>query len=521
MRMKVGQVLTEIEVISICLRARVLLMAALFTTAAFSSSAQPVNDDFTNRVFLTDYTNVLLASTAGATGERGEPNQNFLTEDPSIWYSWTAPAAGTATVYYTGDNYVRYFAVFMGTQLTSLHQMGRTGYGVTFETKPGQVFQIQVMAPTITPDFYVHLDLVPRPLNDNFTNRFQLEGTVVTTNGNNQAATREVGEPRHNGLRFGRSVWYSWTAPASGWMFVDLTNCPPLVCEPYTGDSIRRLRPVNGFLISSNPFSGVIAVQASTDYDLAVDGDFYYDKVVYSGPFTLDIEFSGLTLINPPNDSILDVPPQLELTASDLQPAYDGEIDNVTFYAFDLLANQEMAIGQSAGPGFDTMWTNPTNGYYRIQARGTNSDGRWLRSNPAFIALRPVNDEFTNRIILQGENATSPVNFAAATRSPSDPEVATFLQDQFNGTTLWWSWTAPADGTVTLSFISSVNAYNVALAVYTGHPRAFSVVMKPSAATGQFQAHAGETYQILLADRLPPDNPPSLSQGSMTLTLQP
>ena len=190
---------------------RLFLPAAVFwAVLSVVCSAQPINDDFTNRIFLTGYTNdVLSISTAGATAERGEPNPNFTWFDPSVWYSWTAPDVGTAFLSYSGDNYLRYFGVFTGSQLGSLHQVGRTDSSVSFETKPGQVFQIQVMAPTTTAPFDMHLEFYPRPPNDNFTNRVHLAGTLVTTNGNNLTATREPGEPRHNQLSFGRSVWYS------------------------------------------------------------------------------------------------------------------------------------------------------------------------------------------------------------------------------------------------------------------------------------------------------------------------
>ena len=85
------------------------------------------------------------------------------------------------------------FAVFTGTRLTSLRKVGYPEQRVTFETKPGQVFQIQAMAPTSTPAFDMHLELIPRPQNDNYTNRFHLTGILVSTNGSTQAATREVG----------------------------------------------------------------------------------------------------------------------------------------------------------------------------------------------------------------------------------------------------------------------------------------------------------------------------------------
>ncbi|MEY2427580.1 MAG: hypothetical protein QOJ40_465 [Verrucomicrobiota bacterium] len=476
--------------------------------------AQPINDDFTNRIILTGYTNVLTISTVGATVERGEPNANFTAEGyPSVWYSWTAPEAGTALLSYSGDNYVRYFAVFTGTQLRSLRRTGRTDTFVNFETKPGQVFQIQVMAPTTTPPFDMHLDFVPRPANDSFTNRLHLEGVLVSTNGNTVAATREPGEPRHNKLRFGRSVWYAFTAPASGWLFVNLTDCPPLICEAYTGRSIHRLRAVDGTLLNQNPFSGILAVEPGVEYEFAVDGQFYYDKVVYAGPFTLNLDFTGLTLVAPAGNSILIGPDQIELLATNTLPDFDGNIDGLTFYALNLLDHQEKPLADSSGPLFHMTWSNPPNGYYQLQARGTNTDGRSVQSNPAIISIEPSNNDFSKRITLAGTNVIWPVDFAAATRARTDPKVAKYLNDDFDGATLWWTWTAPTDGTVTLS----CDNWTIAIGIYLGHPEAFRMVMTPCWGSGQFQAKAGQIYQILLSDRYPPTAP---SQGTMTLNLQ-
>jgi len=460
---------------------------------------------------LTGYTNVVSVDGVGATVEKGEPNPNVTLQNPSVWYSWTAPAVGTANIY-AGGGAVEYFDVFTGTQLNHLRRVVAAGSSLTFEAKAGQVYQIQAMS-FYGQDFSMHVELATRPGNDDFTNRFQLEGTIVSTNGNTAAATREPAEPRHNGLRFGRSVWYSWTAPADGWLFVDLTNSPQLLCEPYTGNTIRRLRPANGILLNSDPFSGVLPVSSGMEYQLAVDGQFYYAKVVHSGPFNLNLEFSGLTLFAPTNNSVFTGPSQLELSATDAIPNFDGIINEVTFYASNVISGQETAIGQSSGPSFDFVWNNPTNGYFFLQARGTNDQNRVVRSNPSIIAIRPSNDDFANRIVLQGADAAFTADFAAATRVKSDPSVAKILNDDFDGATLWWTWTAPADGTVALN----CDNWTIAMAVYTGKSDGLKDVMKPCWTSGQFQAKEGQTYQILLSDRYPVTAP---SHGNVTLTLQ-
>lgn len=473
--------------------------------------AQPVNDNFTNRIHLVGDTITLPVSNVGATAETDEPNSNYTWLRPSIWYSWTAPAVGTAFAYNTGDNYVRYIAIFTGDKLKSLRQVDTPNGG--FETKAGQTYQIQVMAPTTTPDYVFHLDFYLRPSNDAFTNRILLDGVTVTTNGNTLSASRESGEPRHNLLKYGRSVWFSWMAPASGWLFVNLTNSPNMVCEPYTGDVLRRLQSVNGVLLNANPFTGVMAVEASTEYSLAVDGRHYYDKVVYSGPFTLNLEFSGLTLFSPLHNSTFIEPAQISLLATNTVPDIDGEISQLDYFALNLVSQQEVWVGTGSGPLFNAVWNKPGAGYYQIQARGTNTMGRTIRSNPSIIIIRPGNDEFANRFNASGSDAIWSVNFDAATRVSNDPKVAKILGDDFDGTTLWWMWTAPHDGTVSLE----CDNWTIALAVYSGKPGAFTTILQPCWSSGQFQVQAGKTYQILCSDRYPTWAP---SQGNVHLHLE-
>src|SRR4051794_2910328 len=53
------------------------------------------------------------------------------------------------------------------------------------------------------------------PGNDAFASAQILSGSGATASGTNVLATKEAGEPNHNGNAGGASVWYSWTAPAN------------------------------------------------------------------------------------------------------------------------------------------------------------------------------------------------------------------------------------------------------------------------------------------------------------------
>ena len=54
------------------------------------------------------------------------------------------------------------------------------------------------------------------PTNDAFDAATELSGREASASGTNKDATKEAGEPAHAGKTGGASVWYRWTAPASG-----------------------------------------------------------------------------------------------------------------------------------------------------------------------------------------------------------------------------------------------------------------------------------------------------------------
>jgi hypothetical protein len=114
------------------------------------------------------------------------------------------------------------------------------------------------------------------PANDFFANRIVLSGSSVTSGGTNVKATRESGEPRHAGNAGGRSVWWTWTAPASGTVTIDTagSNFDTLLAV-YTGTSVSALTPVasnddaGGGTVSSRV---TFAATAGRQYQIAVDG---------------------------------------------------------------------------------------------------------------------------------------------------------------------------------------------------------------------------------------------------------
>src|SRR5215468_5176607 len=56
-----------------------------------------------------------------------------------------------------------------------------------------------------------------RPSNDNFADAISVTGTNFNVHGSNVNATIEPGEPNHAHQPGGKSVWWTWQAPATGY----------------------------------------------------------------------------------------------------------------------------------------------------------------------------------------------------------------------------------------------------------------------------------------------------------------
>src|SRR5262249_48583588 len=80
---------------------------------------------------------------------------------------------------------------------------------------------------------------------NNFASGTVISGTSLSLSGSNVGATKEVGEPNHAGNTGGKSVWWTWTATASGRVYLDTTgsNFDTLLAV-YTGNTVGGLTRV-------------------------------------------------------------------------------------------------------------------------------------------------------------------------------------------------------------------------------------------------------------------------------------
>lgn len=117
--------------------------------------------------------------------------------------------------------------------------------------------------------------LQAQPANDQFTNATIIAGSFGTVNGTTVNATIETGEPFHFASYRARSVWFRWTAPASGRVTFDTIGSGfDTILAAYTGTNVSALTRLasnddnGGFLSSLITFSAL----AGTEYSIAIDG---------------------------------------------------------------------------------------------------------------------------------------------------------------------------------------------------------------------------------------------------------
>lgn len=119
----------------------------------------------------------------------------------------------------------------------------------------------------------VRVQVVPRPLNDHFVNRIPVAKTNTVVAGYNYGATRESGEPSHDGLEPSHSVWWSWTAPAKGLATLSLAGTTfSATLGLYTGTAVNTLTPVRRATLFDSQEQTWLA-EPGVEYSFAVDSE--------------------------------------------------------------------------------------------------------------------------------------------------------------------------------------------------------------------------------------------------------
>jgi hypothetical protein len=249
-------------------------------------SSGPSNNNFAGRRVISGTQGNVTGTNVGATKEPAEPSFLASTGGKSVWYSWTAPASGNATIDTQQSNFDTILAVYTGSSLSSLGVIATNDDSstnrqsrVTFTATAGTVYQIAVDGYSAASGNirlnWALTGITSTPANNNFASRRAFSGFGGTVSGSNGGATKESGEPMHAQNQGGRSVWYSWTAPGTGAATFDTgeSNFDTLLAV-YTGPSVNALTHVASNDDSQEGLTSSVTFPATAgvNYKIAVDG---------------------------------------------------------------------------------------------------------------------------------------------------------------------------------------------------------------------------------------------------------
>jgi hypothetical protein len=270
---------------------------------------------------------------------------------------------------------------------------------------------------------------------------------------------------------------------------------------PYTATFYVNDQPIP---FSGPPFTtnlGFAPPGTYTSYVAAADSDVPPTQVFSTTNIITILENPLAITLNAPTNgqtAVVGLPLALSATATVNSPL---TIASVEFFS------DGNSIGLDTNAPFTATTTAPGEGDHTFHALATDTLGRTAAtavSTVTYIIDPLANNNFANAIVL-GTPASVAGNNTGATTQQGEPANqfggGVFLQW---GATLWYRWTAPFSGTVTIDTYGS--AINTVLSVYTGTAvNSLTLVQRNDDAPGQanvslvsFSAIAGTEYQIQL-----------------------
>jgi hypothetical protein len=528
--MRRALILLALPMCSILLWGRVLPRITSITPLAARAEAKagPPNDDFANAEEITNQ--ATSGTTIGATDEKDE-TLSTGSQGYTVWYKFNPPATSGYDVAIRDSldfappyNNVH---IYKGKTLAELELLarveGRKSTALKMEAGQDYLFQVDGNRDGGQP-FILYLNKAAE--NDAFASRIVFSEVAVPISGSTVGATREIGEPDHDGVQASRTVWWEFRPQRSGGFVISLdwpVDWAGLVV--YIGTSLNDLAAVSSKLLrtqDNQPYK-FFRAEAGKAYFIAL-----YDTSSY--PMTMQFRIEG----PPANDDL-----------ANAIPLVGDSISGTTLWA-----TSEPGEASSTGAGTTVWyrWIAPAEGSYALLATGgfvsvfTGEDSRpkpipdyrspsdqfptfcfravagemfyfavdASRAGPFTLRILPcaVNDDFANRIELQlGVTNRSPAFLA--TRESGEPPLSTNLLVN----SLWWKWRAPVEGgyRVELPRVSGKAAATVFMGSEVGDLRPVGRAEGSDGTMGvDFYATAGGEYSIAFGQTVESENPVEL-----------
>ncbi|MEI9864653.1 MAG: protease pro-enzyme activation domain-containing protein [Limisphaerales bacterium] len=313
----------------------------------------------------------------------------------------------------------------------------------------------------------IYYSVVPVPSNDNFAGATKVPIPGATYQSNNRFATLESGEPAHDGdSSDAASLWWQWTPATATNVLIDTIGSKiDNVLAVYTGSTLSSLVQVaatNSNVSLNQPAHVNFSAQAGVTYRIAVasvNSNSVGSLMLHVAPGgQLDTASPSVAVVSPLSGvTVTSQGVKISGVASDPSPNASGV--NVVTVSINGVAT--VATGT-------TNWTAavallPSLNYIQIIA----ADAAGNYSTPAnltvnYLVLTATNDFFVNAISLTNVSGVFTSGNTNATKEAGEPNIA----GNFGGKSVWWSFTPPADGLLTLNTTNST--FDTLLGLYTG-----------------------------------------------------
>lgn len=432
---------------------------------------------------------MISASLAGATAEPGEPIIPGVSTGQTAWWTWIAPSNGLVTISANGTSFDPLLAVYTGTELSSLSLIASNNYvscytnsncgchwrvrrSANFRVSAGLVYQLAVDSALYTDaQWGAQLATTNASHGPRWT-------TNVLSSGVLSLEFQFSPTPRNDEFEFRTELRGSRLGVrASNWGATRQTNEPSHLGNP-GGSSV--------WYSWKAPASGRVTLSTNQipPYRLPTSGSFYgVVTVINLGPNYCGNEQDQ----NPPPAFFPIFAAYTGASLASLVPANNLPLSLTNYphaISFDAIGGQTYQIAFDGNMG--------TVGDISLHLALTR---------PA------LNDNFKRRIKLHSVHAVATGYNAGATAEEAEPSMG----DASTGKTVWWLWTAPVSGDVSIDLRGS--DYSFPVAVFTGSTIAELRSMASGTNAISFPAVAGRTYQIAVGDE-------SGHTGAINLDLQ-
>ncbi len=489
---------------------RLLPFLALLLLGLLGSSARllaaPGNDNYPG----TTITGLPGSTTGTTVGATHETNEAYVGDGTTVWYQWTAAVSGgvtfstTSTGNFTADNVLAVYSggfttnSRIGTSNNTSNYYGfSTTSSVTFHADAGTTYEISVGGSNGQTGTFT-MNWVAGPANDDFAASQPISGLPGSVTGTTVGASHELNEAY---VGDGSTVWYQWTASANGGVTFSTTSTGNFTADNvlavYSGGFTTSSRigtsgNTSNYYGYSTTSSVTFNAVAGTTYTISVGG-----SNGQIGTFTLN------WVAGPANDDfaaaqILSSPSAFATgttigASHEVSEAYVGDGSTV-WYQWTASANggatfATTSTGNSSADNVLAVYSGGFTTNSRIGTSGNTSNyyGYSTTSSVTFNAVAgttynlsvggsngqigtftlyggtaPANDNFVNAQVITGTTGEVTGINLPATTEPGEPAPNGFT----GGASIWYKWTAPANGSIT--FDSSKSNFNTLLAVYTG-----------------------------------------------------